>query len=132
MFVRHSGNRCGHRFATVDWWLPVFVSFYDFQGSVKRITVELTGRGNNHVARPVVDEMPAYRAPVQRFVIPPRIVTRNSLVDNERARRSQVAFNHRGATDCCDTERARCRRRATQVNHEATLRICRFSKSEAG
>src|SRR6266446_3136570 len=38
MFVRHSGNRCGHRFATVDWWLPVFVSFYDFQGSVKRIT----------------------------------------------------------------------------------------------
>ena len=41
---------------------------------------------------------PLIRAPVQRFVIPPQIVMRNPFsVNNERARRAQVAFNHRSS-----------------------------------
>jgi hypothetical protein len=43
MFLGNRRKRCGHCLATVDWWLPVFVSFYDFQVSLKRITLRLSG-----------------------------------------------------------------------------------------
>ena len=42
-----------------------------FQLNAMRHNVELTGRGNNHVARPVVDEKPAYSSSGSTICYPP-------------------------------------------------------------
>ena len=65
---------------------------------------------------------PLIRAPVQRLVIPPPIVTRHRFsVNNERVRRAQVAFNHQsseapGPIGPSGAVRDALRR-TTQVNH---------------